>query len=93
MKIPNKFFLAGAEWRVLEDDGMTDMGQCDPERYTIRLRKDLNEQARGATFTHELGHAIRYTLGQDEHSEVEVDAQGNLLHQFLIQFAKEQRGK
>ena len=43
---------------------------------------------KAATFCHELQHAIRYTLGQDEHSETEVDSQGNLLHQFLEQWGR-----
>jgi hypothetical protein len=43
---------------------------------------------KAATFCHELQHAIRYTLGLDEHNEAEVDAQGNLLHQFLEQYGK-----
>jgi hypothetical protein len=42
----------------------------------------------GRPFCHELQHAIRYTLGKDEHDETEVDSQGNLLHQFLEQYGK-----
>lgn len=93
MKIPSQFSLAGATWKVVEDHAMTDMGQCDSERYIIRLRSDLSQQAKETTFCHELQHAIRYTLGHDEHSEIEVDSHGNLLHQFLVQFANAQKGK
>lgn len=88
MKIPKAFTLAGIRWSVEETDVISEMGHCSAETATIRLRKDLSAQVKGATFCHELQHAIRYTLGKDEHDEVEVDAQGNLLHQFLEQYGK-----
>jgi hypothetical protein len=67
---------------------MDEMGHCSSETATIRLRKSLPAQIKGATFCHELQHAILYTRGLDEHDEKEVDAQGNLLHQFLEQYGK-----
>ena len=88
MKIPRNFTLAGIRWSVEESDAIAEMGHCNAETATIRLRKGLSEQVKAATFCHELQHAIRYTLGMDEHNEVEVDAQGNLLHQFLEQWGK-----
>jgi hypothetical protein len=88
MKIPKSFQLAGIKWTVEETSAISDMGHCDSESATIRLRRDLADQVKAATFCHELQHAIRYTLGQDEHDEKEVDAQGNLLHQFMEQYAK-----
>lgn len=86
MKIPRTFTLAGIRWTVEESSVISEMGHCAAETATIRLRKDLSPQVKAATFCHELQHAIRYTLGKDEHDEVEVDAQGNLLHQFLSQY-------
>jgi len=83
VKIPRTFQLAGITWRVVETDAISDMGHCDAETATIRLRADLSAQLKQATFCHELQHAIRYMSGQSEHDEREVDAQGNLLHQFL----------
>lgn len=83
MKIPKSFQLAGITWRVVDSDAISDMGHCDSESATIRLRKDLPQQVKEATFCHELQHAIRYMSGQSDHDEKEVDAQGNLLHQFL----------
>ena len=88
MKIPKSFTLAGIRWTVEESSVFTEMGHCSSETATIRLRKDLPAQVKAATFCHELQHAIRYTLGLDEHNEVEVDQQGNLLHQFLEQYGK-----
>jgi hypothetical protein len=73
---------------VEESDAISEMGHCNSETATIRLRKGLPAQVKAATFCHELQHAIRYTLGLDEHDEKEVDAQGNLLHQFLEQFGR-----
>jgi hypothetical protein len=86
MKIPKSFTLAGIRWTVEESDAIEEMGHCSAESAVIRLRKGLSAQVKAATFCHELGHAIRYTLGKDEHDEVEVDAHGNLLHQFLEQY-------
>jgi hypothetical protein len=88
MKILKTFTLAGIRWTVEETDAISEMGHCSAEAATIRLRKDLSPQMKAATFCHELQHAIRYTLGKDDHDEVEVDSQGNLLHQFLEQFGK-----
>jgi hypothetical protein len=86
MKIPKTFTLAGIKWTVEETSHISDMGHCDSETAVIRLRKDLTDQMKGATFCHELQHAIRFTLGKDDHDETEVDSQGNLLYQFLEQY-------
>lgn len=88
MKIPKTFTLAGIRWTVEESNVFSEMGHCSAETATIRLRKDLSPQVKAATFCHELQHAIRYTLGLDEHDEKEVDSQGNLLHQFLDQYGR-----
>jgi hypothetical protein len=88
MKIPKSFTLAGILWTVEESNAISDMVHCDNETATIRLRSDLSPQVKAATFCHELQHAIRFTTGHDDHDEKEVDAQGNLLHQFLEQFGK-----
>lgn len=83
MKIPKTFQLAGITWRVEETAAIGDMGHCDPESSTIRLRKGLPQQMKEATFCHELQHAIRFMAGETDHDEKIVDAHGNLLHQFL----------
>jgi hypothetical protein len=88
MKIPKKFTLAGIKWTVEETNTIAEMGHCDPNTARIRLRKDLTPQMKAATFCHELQHAIRFTTGNYEHNEVEVDAQGNLLYQFLEQYGR-----
>lgn len=88
MKIPKSFTLAGIRWTVEESDAISEMGHCAAETATIRLRRGLSAQVKAATFCHELQHAIRYTLGKDEHDETEVDSQGNLLHQFLEQYGR-----
>jgi homoserine kinase len=88
LKIPKSFTLAGIRWTVEETAVISEMGHCSAETATIRLRKDLPEQVKAATFCHELQHAILYTMGLDEHDEKLVDAQGNLLHQFLSQYGR-----
>lgn len=62
---------------------MEDLGCTNPQTFTISLRKELTKQTKEQTFCHELVHAIKFTMGQTEHSEQEVDAFGYLLHQFL----------
>lgn len=91
MKIPDTFQLCGITWRVIPCDVITDMGQCCSETYTIRLRKDLSEQAKAATFCHELQHAVRYMAGESDHDERQVDAHGNLWHQLLAQLIPAKR--
>jgi len=76
------FDLAGCKWTVLNVAHMTEMGLCDPETYTIKLRSSLPEQAQEVTFYHELVHAILFTMGKTNHDEEFVDTFGGLLHQF-----------
>ena len=83
--IPKQFALAGCTWRVVEVADMEDLGCTNPQTFTITLRKSLNTQAKEQTFCHELVHAIKFTMGQTEHTEQEVDAFGHLLYQFLKQ--------
>lgn len=63
---------------------LTDMGQCDPQKYEIFIREGMNEQASVATFYHELVHAIKFVMGETDHSEKEVEGFGNLLHQWFV---------
>jgi len=84
--VPTSFQLAGITWKVVETDAISDMGHCDSEAATIRLRSDLSAQVKEATFCHELQHAIRYMAGETDHDERVVDAHGNLLHQFLLTY-------
>lgn len=44
----------------------------------------MNLQATEATFFHELVHAIKFVMGDTDHSEKEVEGFGNLLHQWVI---------
>ncbi len=84
-KPPKAFTLAGVNWRVVEVGGLDEMGRCGPVAATILLRKSLAPQIKMQTFCHELEHALRFSAGQFEgHDEKEVDALGNLLHQFLV---------
>lgn len=92
MKIPKKFSLAGMKWSVKESDSITEMGYCNYSEGIIVLRKGLTAQMKAMTFCHELQHAIRFATGKFDHDEVEVDAQGNMLHQFLEQYGPAKRG-
>ena len=85
-KVPKTFQLGGIVWRVAETDAISDMGHCDSETAIIRLRVDLPAQIKLATFCHELEHSMLFTMGRTDHDEREVDAHGNLLHQFLTTY-------
>lgn len=61
-----------------------EMGLCDPSKYEISIRAGMNLQATEATFFHELVHAIKFVMGDTDHSEKEVEGFGNLLHQWVI---------
>jgi hypothetical protein len=63
---------------------LPDMGHCDPTKYEICIREGMNEQASVATFYHELVHAIKFVMGEIDHSEKEVEGFGNLLHQWFV---------
>jgi hypothetical protein len=82
--VPKRFTLAGLEWTVEDINHLPDLGECDRDAATIRLRAGLSPQVRSATFYHELVHAIKFTAGLTEHSEQQVDIFGNLLHQFEL---------
>lgn len=59
------------------------MGYCDPESYSIKIRSNMSDQAKQATFYHELVHAILFTMGQTNHNEEFVDTFGGFMHQFM----------
>ena len=84
--IPSSFQLGGTLWTVHESDDITEMGHCDSSKALIRLRSDMPQQVKESTFCHELMHAIVYMAGIPlaEHSERDIDAFGNLLHQFML---------
>ncbi len=81
--IPNKFTLAGADWKVVYVDTLNEMGHCNPETHTVALRGGMSKQATEQTFCHELIHALLFTAGHTNHDEIFVDALGSLMHQWL----------
>lgn len=84
--VPDTFQLAGTVWTVKREANLDGaIGECHRDKAVILLRTGLSQQIEESTFCHELIHAIKYTMGHtgDKHDEVEVDAMGGLLHQFL----------
>jgi len=79
------FYLAGCQWTVSLNKDITEMGTCNPLTYEIVLKDNMSQQATEATFFHELVHAIKFTMGETNHDEREVEAFGNLLHQTFVQ--------
>ena len=84
MKPPKQFSLAGSLWTVTVIDGLTEMGTCDFSLNVIRLRKGMPTDVMLSTFFHELVHAVKFTLGEREHDEADVDRIGHMLHQFTV---------
>ena len=85
MIIPKTFQLAGVKWKVREQSHMNELGLCVRDKATILLQKEAEQSAKEIAFTHELVHAIKFTLGDGgPHNEQEVDAFAYLLHQYLI---------
>ena len=56
---------------------------CYPEECMIRIRKELNQQAKETTLYHELVHAILFSMGKSNHDEEFVDTFGGFLHQYM----------
>lgn len=83
MKVPKAFNLAGVRWRVVRVPGLSELGLCDRDTATIRIRAGLPKQIAETTFCHELVHAIKFARGETDHDEREVDSFGAFLHQFL----------
>ena len=84
MKVPGCFSLLGTVWTVKRTADITEYGRCDEETSTIWLRSGMESQTELATFAHELVHAIKFTMGETDHSEKEVSMLGGLIHQFLV---------
>ena len=85
MQIPKTFQLAGVKWKVRYLKGLPELGRCDRDKATILLQTEQEDASKETAFTHELVHAIRYTLGDGgPHDEKEVDGFAYLLHQYFI---------
>lgn len=84
MLIPKSFSLAGVKWKVVQTPGLEDLGKCYRDKSEIRLQKEQDVLSKEIAFTHELVHAIKFTMGDGgPHDEKEVDAFAYLLHQYL----------
>ena len=83
MKIPKTFLLGGSKWTVEEVSKLDNCGLTLRDECSILIRKELPIQVREQTFCHELIHAIKYAMGDQDHNEKEVEAMGHLLHQFF----------
>lgn len=80
-KIPKTFHLAGVEWEVQEVEGLDELGLTFRDQQLIQLQAEATKQTKELAFFHEVVHAIKYTMGEDEHDETHTDAFGHFLHQ------------
>lgn len=83
MKIPKQFELGGMTWSVEQIDDLADLGRCLRDAQKIHIKKNEKAQTKQQAFCHELVHAIKFTMGETDHDEKEVDILGTLIHQFL----------
>ena len=84
MLVPKSFQLAGIKWKVKQIKGLPELGRCDRDKGLILLQSEQEPASLEVAFTHELVHAIKYTMGNtDPHDEREVDSFAYLLHQYM----------
>lgn len=81
--VPTEFRLAGMDWKVVFNEHLQDLGQCDNDSNTISIRQGMSRQQTEQAFCHELVHAIYYTMGLDDHDEKMVEGFAQLLYQYL----------
>jgi hypothetical protein len=80
-KIPKTFNLAGIEWTVEEVGGLEELGLTHRDQQLIQLQAEATKQTKEVAFFHEVVHAIKFTMGEDDHDEIHTDAFGHFLHQ------------
>lgn len=84
MNIPTQFQLGGFTWTVKRVKRLKDKyGDCSLDKQTMRILDTVSPQLKEQTFCHELVHAIKFSMGEQDHDEVHTDAFATLLHQFL----------
>ncbi len=85
MKLPKNVTLGAVEWKVEEVDSVPNaVGYCDPSLGRIKVVTSLPPDLKLWTFTHELTHAILFSMGkQMPHDEEFVDGFANFLAQYL----------
>jgi Zn-dependent peptidase ImmA (M78 family) len=85
MKLPKNFTLGAVEWSVTETASVPNaVGYCEPNSGNILVQKSLSPDLKLWTFTHELTHAILFSMGkQMPHDEEFVDGFANFLAQYL----------
>ena len=80
--LPKRFKLAGADWKVVKTDHIFDLGRTDSDTQTIYISTKQTPQAQELTFSHELVHAILFTMGERDHDERFVEGFAQLLYQY-----------
>lgn len=83
MRIPKTFQLAGAEWKVVQIPDYNVLGLCNRDIRTIFLKQNIPKELKEQTFCHELVHAIKYMMGEDDHDEKQTDVFATFLHHYL----------
>lgn len=84
MIIPETFTLGGLTWKVKRMKSLKGKyGDCIIEKQTIRLLDTIPTELKEQTFCHELVHAIKFAMGEDDHDEKHTDAFAMYLHQYL----------
>lgn len=62
MTIPDKFISQGIWWSVKFTPDIEDSGETDYDTQTIRIREQLSQEMKEATFLHEVGHTVNPTI-------------------------------
>ena len=77
-----KFNLAGATLEVIETDNIEHLGHTDPDKCVICIKANQTQQSKELTMTHEIVHAIMFTMGERDHDERFVEGFAQLLYQY-----------
>jgi Zn-dependent peptidase ImmA (M78 family) len=77
-----KFKLAGAIWTICYSPDIHDLGHTDPDTSSIFVNSKQDEQSQALTLSHEIVHAILFTMGERDHDERFVEGFAQLLYQY-----------
>lgn len=86
--VPKSFTIFGEKHKVSfvkKIDKEDSLGEWNPNKNTIKIKKGLQEDMKEQTFYHELVHCILQHLSYEEltANEVFVDRFGKVLHQAI----------
>ncbi len=85
MRIPKEIKIGGHKFKiVIKDMGNGKMGECDFNKNTISLSKDLSDSQREVTLFHEILHAVNSEWDNQFNGHVFLEAVSQQLYQVFV---------